>query len=178
MQVADCFVVAEKALKQIRNGAFLIAQSGDTLNVMTIGWASIGFIWGRPIMTILVRKSRYTFTVIDQASEFTVSVPLVDARRELELCGSQSGRHIDKIERSGLSLQPGFKIKTPAIDIPGIHFECRIVYKSPMDPAQLIDLYKHLYPEQDFHTMYFGDIVSCYSTETPAGKTGDRFPEE
>jgi len=34
--------IAGRAMKQIEDGAFLMVQAGDKLNVMTIGWASIG----------------------------------------------------------------------------------------------------------------------------------------
>lgn len=165
MQHVDYLAVAEKAMRQITEGAFLTVQAGDTLNVMTIGWASIGFMWGRPIMTILVRKTRYTFGIIERASEFTVSVPLVDMKKELEFCGTQSGRKTDKLKKCGLEIFPGEKVKTPILNIPGIHFECRIVYKSPLDPLYLIEGYKHLYPEKDFHTLYFGEIMYCYSSK-------------
>jgi flavin reductase (DIM6/NTAB) family NADH-FMN oxidoreductase RutF len=165
MQHVDYRAVSAKALKQIEEaGAFLTVQAGDALNVMTIGWASIGFIWGRPIMTVLVRKTRHTFSIIERASEFSVSVPLGDMKKELEFCGTQSGKKIDKVKKCGLGLFPGTKVKTPSVNVPGIHFECRIVYKSPLDPLRLIESYKHLYPEKDFHTIYFGEIVHCCST--------------
>jgi flavin reductase (DIM6/NTAB) family NADH-FMN oxidoreductase RutF len=170
MQHLDYQAIAGTALKQIEKGAFLTVQSGDTVNVMTIGWASIGFVWGRPMMTVLVRKTRYTFGLIEKSAEFSVSVPLADMKRELEICGTQSGRKVNKIEKCGFDLFPGEKIKTPIINIPGIHFECRIVCRSPIDPALLVDKYKHLYPEKDFHTIYFGEIVYCYSNEEEAGK--------
>ncbi len=165
MQHIDYLAVAGKAIKQIEEGAFLTVQAGDEMNIMTIGWASIGFIWGRPIMTVLVRKSRHTFGIMERASEFTVSVPLTEMRKALEFCGTQTGRKVDKLKKCGLEILPGEKVKTPVLNIPGIHFECRIVYKIPMDPSQLIDAYKHLYPEKDYHSIYFGEIVYAYSTE-------------
>jgi len=165
MQHLDYRSVAEQALKQIEEGAFLTVQTGDAVNVMTIGWASIGFIWGRPILTVLVRASRHTFGIIERAPEFTVSVPLADMKKDLEICGTQSGRNIDKLEKCGLEISPGVKVTTPVLNVPGIHFECRKVYASAMDPARLIDAYKHLYPDKDYHTIYFGEIVYCYSTD-------------
>ena len=40
-----------------------------------------------------------------------------------------------------------------------IIFKCRIVYESAMDPVFLDAVYKKdLYPEKDFHTLYFADI--------------------
>jgi flavin reductase (DIM6/NTAB) family NADH-FMN oxidoreductase RutF len=170
MKHVDYHAVAEKALRQIEEGAFLVAQAGDKLNIMTIGWASIGFIWGRPMLTVLVRKTRHTFGIMEHASEFTVSVPIVDMRKELDFCGTQSGRKVDKLKKCGLEIFPGEKVKTPILNIPGIHFECRIVYKTPLDPAHLIESYKHLYPDKDYHTLYFGEIVYCYSTEDEKGE--------
>jgi flavin reductase (DIM6/NTAB) family NADH-FMN oxidoreductase RutF len=164
MQRIDYLSVAEKALRQIASGAFLTVQAGDHLNVMTFGWASIGFVWGRPMFTVLVRKSRYTFELIERTSTFSASVPLVDMKKELEICGSLSGRTVDKLKKCRLEILPGEKIKTPVLDIPGIHFECEIVYKSPIDPHQLAESYTHLYPEKDYHTMYYGEIVHCFST--------------
>ncbi len=170
MRRADYFSMTERALRQIEEGAFLIVQAGEALNVMTIGWATIGFVWGRPMFTALVRKSRHTFAIIEKASEFAVSVPLVDMRKELEICGSQSGRTVDKLKKAKLEIFPSEKIKTPVLNIPGIHFECEIVYKSPIDPSNLDDAYKRLYPDKDYHTIYFGEIVHCFSTETEKGR--------
>ncbi|MBN1127878.1 MAG: flavin reductase family protein [Chitinispirillaceae bacterium] len=165
MQHIDYLSTADRSMRQIEKGAFLTVLAGDRTNVMTIGWASIGFIWGRPMMTVLVRKSRYTWSIIERAVDFTVSVPFCDMQKELEICGAQTGRKVNKLEKSGLEFIPAEKVKTPIINLPGIHYECRIVYKTALDPASLIESYKHLYPEKDFHTLYFGEIVYCYSSE-------------
>jgi flavin reductase (DIM6/NTAB) family NADH-FMN oxidoreductase RutF len=165
MQHVDYLVSAERAMKQIEKGAFLTVLAGDKVNIMTIGWASIGFLWGSPMLTVLVRKSRHTWNIMERAADFTVSVPLVDAQKALEICGTLSGRKVDKREKSGLEFFPAETVKTPIIDIPGIHYECRIVYKTPLDPPMLTESYKHLYPEKDYHTIYFGEIVYSYSTE-------------
>jgi len=156
--------IAEKAIEQIRKGAFLTVQAGDNLNVMTIGWASLGFLWGRPMLTIMVRKSRYTYEIIEKSSEFTVSVPMTDMSKALDFCGANSGKNHDKLKECSLEILPGHKVRTPVINVPGIHFECGIVYKSAMDSKHLVESYKHLYPKKDFHTLYFGEIMNCYST--------------
>jgi flavin reductase (DIM6/NTAB) family NADH-FMN oxidoreductase RutF len=169
MHNLDALTIAPKAMGQIKKGAFLTVQAGDNLNVMTIGWASIGIIWGRPMMTILVRKSRHTFRIIEKSSEFTVTVPLVDKSRELEFCGTQSGSHHDKVKECGLELFPSQKVHTPVINVPGIHFECGIVYKSAINPDNLVKEYRHLYPKLDYHTIYYGEIVNCYSTMDEKG---------
>lgn len=166
MKQVDYMKVAEKAMRQITKGAFLTVQAGDDLNVMTIGWASIGFLWGHPMMTIMVRKSRHTFMLIERSSEFTVSVPAgLKMAKELEFCGTESGSKYNKFKECKLELFPAEKIRTPIVNIPGIHFECKIAYKSAIDPVHLEESYKHLYPVPDFHTMYYGEIVFCYTID-------------
>jgi hypothetical protein len=34
-----------------------------------------------------------------------------------------------------------------------------------MDPAHLAEEYKELYPQKDYHTLYFGEIQDCYQIE-------------
>lgn len=169
MHHVDYMAVAEKAMEQIRKGAFLTVQAGDELNVMTIGWASLGFLWGRPVMTVMVRNSRHSFGIIEKSSEFTVSVPVADMSKELAFCGSKSGKNHDKFKECSLEIFPGQKVHTPILNIPGIHFECKIVYKSELNPNNLVDTYKHLYPSKDYHTLYYGEIAYCYSTVDSQG---------
>ena len=40
---------------------------------LTIGWGSAGFFWVRPVLTAVVRFSRYTRELIEQSGVFTVS---------------------------------------------------------------------------------------------------------
>jgi len=54
-------------------------------------------------------------------------------------------------------------VETPIINVPGLHYESKIVYKSAMDPATLSpELDAAIYPSRDYHTLYFGEIVDCY----------------
>ncbi len=42
-------------------GLLLVAADADGKpNAMTIGWGTVGIIWGKPIFIVLVRPSRYT----------------------------------------------------------------------------------------------------------------------
>ncbi len=162
MKEVDYMAVADKAMKQIKKGAFLTVRSGEKLNTMTIGWATIGFVWKKPIFMIAVRDSRHTFGIIEEAVDFTVSVPSGDMKAAVMFCGTKSGRDYDKFKECRLNTADGRKTASPIIDIPGIHFECRIVFKAPMDPVYLDQTYEDLYPEKDYHTLYFGEILDCY----------------
>ena len=52
MEYSDNFDKFCKALRT--NGAFLVVSDDkQRTNIMTIGWAQIGVIWGKPVMTVL-----------------------------------------------------------------------------------------------------------------------------
>jgi flavin reductase (DIM6/NTAB) family NADH-FMN oxidoreductase RutF len=53
-------------------GALLVANDHQGKpNVMTIGWGTIGSIWARPVFLVLVRPSRYSYTRLEEAGDFT-----------------------------------------------------------------------------------------------------------
>ncbi|HEX2956668.1 MAG TPA: flavin reductase family protein [Chitinispirillaceae bacterium] len=166
MKDVDYMSVAEDTINKIKRGAFLTVKSGKALNTMTIGWTAFGFVWSKPIMMVAVRPSRYTFGIIEAAMNFTVSVPFGDMHKETSFCGSKSGRDLDKFQACNLETVAGRRIASPIIKIPGRHYECKIIYKSAMDPTNLDKDYElPLYPNGDYHTLYFGEILACYETE-------------
>lgn len=150
-----------------KQGAFLTTKVGDETNTMTISWGSIGFVWKKPMITVLVRKSRHTHELIEKAGEFTVSVPYDEnMKKALGVCGSKSGRDVDKFKECGLELQEGKSISTPVIKGCGVHYECKIVFKQDMAPNLLDEEIDNLvYGSKDYHTVYYGEIVNCYEEE-------------
>ena len=157
---------ADETMAKITKGAFLTVRAGDSVNTMTIGWATIGFVWKREIMMVAVRNTRHTFGLIEESDNFTVTVPRDASHKEaVKFCGTKSGREYDKFAECGLEQRQAQQVDSPVIDIPGIHYECRIVYKSAMDPALMDPKMEKLYPAKDYHTLYFGEIVACYETE-------------
>lgn len=164
MKKLDYMAVAEKVIKQIKKGAFLTVKAGDARNTMTIGWATIGFVWNKPIFMVAVRDSRHTFGIIEKADDFTVTVPVADMHDTLLFCGTKSGRDVDKFKACNLKITDARMTVSPIIDLPAIQFECKIAFKTAMDPALLIEEYGKLYPDKDYHTLYFGEILECYET--------------
>jgi flavin reductase (DIM6/NTAB) family NADH-FMN oxidoreductase RutF len=158
----DYMGVAQKVMAQIRKGAFLTVAVDGEKNTMTIGWAAIGFCWRRSVLMVAVRDSRHTFTLMERAADFTVSVPATNMQDEIMFCGTKSGRDVDKFVALGLRIQAGREVTSPLIDLPGVHFECRTVLKMPMDPQFMARDMENLYPQKDYHTLYFGEIVACY----------------
>ena len=157
----------ELTTKRLADGGVFLNVGGDAPNTMTIGWATIGYIWKKPGFMVVVRKQRHTHALISKAGEFTVSVPTKNTlKAELVFAGTKSGRDCDKFSGHGITGAPAQKVNAPIIKECGLHFECRTLLQQDMDPAMMDDaLVNGIYAAGDFHTMYFGDILACYTTD-------------
>ena len=165
MKAVNALDIVPAVMRQIPGGAFLTVAAKGQKNVMTIGWALIGILWRKPVLMVAVRTSRHTFGLIEDAESFTVSVPTTDMNKELEFCGTMSGRALDKFQECKLATRKAQQISAPVLDLPGYHYECRMLYKSALDPQMMDPALEDLYPKKDYHTLYFGEIVACYQTE-------------
>ncbi|TDT60964.1 flavin reductase family protein [Fonticella tunisiensis] len=156
--------LSKELLEQLQKGAFLTVKEGDRVNTMTIAWGALGYMWNRPVFISMVRYSRYTYDLIDKALDYTVSFPLSgQLKKELGICGTKSGRDIDKFKECGLSLKEGENVNSPVIEDCDLHIECKIVYKQPMDESALEQSIKDkCYSKGDYHVLYFGEIVKAY----------------
>ncbi|NLW55767.1 MAG: flavin reductase family protein [Firmicutes bacterium] len=147
-------------------GAFLTVKVGDKINTMAIGWGSIGYMWGKPVLTIMVRYSRHTYDLLEKAGEFTVSLPKTDQlKKELLFCGRNSGREVDKFKECSLTLLEGKKVATPVIKECTLHFECKTIYRQVMEPGLLDpEIQEDCYKNHDYHRFYIGEIIASYRT--------------
>ena len=141
-------------------GLFLVTAGPDgKANAMTIGWGTIGIIWGKPVFTVLVRHSRYTFELIEKSDSFTVCVPAPAMYAAVEYVGQKSGRDEDKLAACKLLVIPSTVVKAPGIDGCPLIYECRIVHKHDIVPAALAkDI--SAYPKGNYHRVYNGQIMA------------------
>lgn len=153
--------------KQLPKGVFLTVKNKDKVNTMVIGWATVGRVWGKDIMTVMVRFSRNTYDLIKNADSFTVSVPEYDTmKKEIAFMGTKSGRDFDKYKETGLTLSDAQSVESPVINEAKLHYECKIVYKQSMDPTGIIDyknVEKRFYEgNNDYHMIFYGEILNVY----------------
>ena len=155
------------AMERLAKGAFLTASSGKRTNTMTISWGSLGIMWRKPVCTVMVRPSRYTYGILDEAREFTLSIPLDDTLAEaLALCGSKSGRDMNKFAAAQLSVTSGRVVNAPIIAGPCLYLECRVLYRQDMEPGALPQQDETLfYAAGDHHTFFTAEIVAAYRQE-------------
>lgn len=155
-------------IRALRPGILITTKVGDKVNSMTIGWGTLGVIWERPVFVAYVRQQRYTREILDQCREFTVNVPVGDfPRRALGVCGSKSGRDMDKIAAAGLT-----PVEPEVIGVPGLKefpltLECRVLYCQEQESDQFNDeITRQFYTiETGDHICYYGEIVAAYIIE-------------
>jgi flavin reductase (DIM6/NTAB) family NADH-FMN oxidoreductase RutF len=146
---------------------WLLLACGDFskkhFNVMTISWGSIGVIWNRPFVQVVVRPTRYTFEFMNRYDTFTVSAFTDDYRDALNLLGTLSGREGDKIARSGLTPVPSRSVASPSFAEAELVLECRKLFWQDIDRRHFVDasIEKH-YPKEDYHRMFFGEVVGVF----------------
>ena len=158
---------AETIQRMREDGLLLVTAHNDGKpNVMTMGWGTIGSIWGRPIFLALVRPSRHSHSLIEEVSEFTVNVPPRELASALSHCGTVSGRDHDKFGEAKLTVTPSRMVKPPIVEECVIHYECRVVHKNDLVPESLTQAIRDdFYEQSDFHRVYFGEIVAAYADE-------------
>ena len=158
----ECQEEAVKAFDARR--VLLVSQGNDNIpNVMAIGWGSLGIIWKKPIFTILVRPSRYTYLLIEESGEFTVNIVAPGLEETVKYCGSVSGRDVNKFAAKQLTAIPASQVKTPIIKEAVLHFECRVVYRNDLIPTALAQplLHDTYAGSTDYHRIYFGEVLAC-----------------
>lgn len=155
---------AKEALESLGKGVFLNVAAGNKDNTMTIGWGSIGFMWGKPIFMVMVRYSRHTYQLIKNADCFTVSIPLQgQLRKELAYCGSKSGRDCDKWQDLGLTKLKATHVDAPLVGECDLHYECKIISKQEVTASSIMpDMVTTFYNNDDYHELYYGEILGTY----------------
>lgn len=166
----NVFDYAGKICEAMKSGILLTTKDGDFVNTMTIGWGSIGIEWGKPVFTAYVRESRFTREILDKTGEFTVNIPLGDlAKKAIALCGTKSGREVDKIRELALTTEEPNAISVPGIREFPLTIECKVIFRNVQDESRLPeDIQKRYYSAinaKDYHIAYYGEILSAYIIE-------------
>ena len=167
-RIVDPFDYAGLICKAFKpNGILLTTKVGDQVNTMTIGWGTIGVDWSRPVFIAYVRESRYTHDMLEKCGEFTVNIPMGDVDKKiLGICGTKSGRDMDKIQELGLHLVESDHVSVPGIKELPLTLECKVLYKEEQDLSRIpSDIIERYYPNGDHHHVYYGQIVGAYIIE-------------
>ncbi len=103
-------------------------------NIITIAWTGT-VCSDPPMVSISVRKSRYSYNLIKESGEFVINLTTRKLAKAADFCGVRSGRELDKFESCGLHPQKSSVIECPLIAESPVNIECRL--------KQVIELGSH-----------------------------------
>ena len=166
IDMVDWHEVARIADKKLGGGLLLVsAFNSGRVNVMTIGWGLSGTMWRRPVFMVAVRHSRFTHQAPEEKGEFTVNIPSEPMKKIVDYCGTISGRSTDKLGDLGLKTCPGKSTTVPTIQGCEGYIECRVIGKvEVMSRSVIREVVASIYPSNDFHTLYFGEVLASYTS--------------
>lgn len=120
------------------------AEQPERRNMITLAWAGT-INSDPPMVSISVRKERYSHKVIKDSGEFVVNLADEKMARAVDFCGVRSGRDTDKAKETGLCYMPADQLLyAPAVQGAPVSLCCRV--------RQVLEL--------GSHDMFLGEVVS------------------
>jgi len=117
--------------------------------------------------TIYVRPERYTYEFAEAEDYFSLAFFSPAYREALTLCGTRSGREVNKVEACGFTVSSG--------QAGGVYFAeadlaliCKKRYRAPLELGNMIDTDPAPFyggGHGGVHVMYMGEIVEVYTKE-------------
>lgn len=165
MRKVDQKSITNNVIDEFKNQAALVCarKKDGTFNMCTIAWGSIGELWSKDVLTVYVKPIRYTDQFLFEDEYFTVTFLNNEDRKVLSICGSKSGRDIDKVKECNLSV----------VDLgKGITFDgfrrvylCRKIYQGQFKKEEFVnsnDIIDKYYKDEPYHNFYVGEIIEVY----------------
>ena len=158
----------EDALNLIGKQWMLVtAGTSEKFNTMTASWGGLGWLWNKPVAFVFIRPERFTHGFIESSDRMTLSFYGEEYREALKICGTKSGRDIDKVAATGLTpeeLESGNMTFGEA----RLTLDCRKLFKTSMQEANFIDkeLLEMWYGAHGgLHDVYVVEIENVYTNE-------------
>lgn len=142
--------------------ALISAGDKNKCNTMTVSWGGVGVLWGKNVVYIFIRDSRYTKEFIDNGEFFSMSFFDEKYRDALSYCGKESGRNVDD-KFKGAGLTPAFRHNIPYPDEANLVLLCRKMAAVPITEDTFVDpqIMPKWYSDNDMHVMYVGEVIEA-----------------
>jgi len=137
-------VPVKRANRLINHGCVILVTSAykQHKNIITLAWQMP--VSHRPMLiAIAVHREHFSHELIQKSREFVVNVPHRNLIREVHLCGTVSGRNVDKFRYANLTAESAEYVTAPLIKECIAHLECKV---------------KKIYPGGD-HSIFVGRVL-------------------
>lgn len=140
---------------------WMLISAGDKTkaNTMTASWGGLGVMWGKNVVFVVVRQTRYTKEFIDKNDTFSLTFLKEEYRAALNHLGTVSGRDEDKVAKTGLHF--AYEDQTPYLAEGSLVLACRKMSATPITPDSFLDdtIEEKWYKDGNLHTLYVGEIT-------------------
>lgn len=118
-------------------------------NIITLAMCHV-FSFKPPLIGVGIGPKRFSHGLFKESKDFAVNIPDRSMLRAVEICGSKSGRKVDKFDAAGLTREKAAKITAPLIAECPVNMEC--VKVKEVDAGD--------------HTWFIGEIVAARREES------------
>ncbi|HAJ99310.1 MAG TPA: flavin reductase [Bacteroidales bacterium] len=135
------------------------AGAPNNFNMMTASWGCAGVLWRKPVVVSFIRPQRHTFAYLENNGWFTLNFFDDEMRDVLNLCGTVSGRDMNKMEIEDITPFETDRGNVAFAEAKLI-LECRKLYYDDIKPEffQVFEI-EMIYPAKDYHRLYIGEIA-------------------
>lgn len=145
--------------------ALVSAGNKTSFNTMTVSWGGIGYLWNKNVVHIYIRPQRYTYEFIENNDYFTLCFLGEENKHIHSICGSKSGREIDKVAQTGL-VPAVTALDNISFEQSRLTIECKKIYSDMIKSENFINkepIGRFYNPHgNDLHKMYIAEIVNIY----------------
>lgn len=151
-------------------------------NILTIAWTGT-ICSDPPMLSISVRKERYSYHMIEETGEFVVNLTTEALARAVDFCGVRSGRDTDKWKEMHLTREKADIVKAPMIKESPVNLECLVAERRDlgshvMYQARVVSVHvdeRYMDEKQKFHLEDARPIVYSHGTYFSLGKALGTF---
>ncbi len=140
---------------------WMLVTAGDEekANTMTASWGGMGVMWGKNVVYVVIRQSRYTKEFIDKQGSFSLSFLGEKHRNMLKYLGSVSGRTEDKLKEANVELN--YKNGVPFVDQGNLALICKVMSATQIKPEEFVvdGIDEQWYADKDYHTLYIAEVT-------------------
>ena len=128
----------------------------DLANIITIAWCGVACS-KPPLLSISIRPSRHSSGIIKDTGDFVINIPTQDLLKEIDICGTVSGRDKDKFSLCNFTKSDPSIVKSPMIKECPANIECKV--------AKILNL--------GAHDMFIGEVVKVHHDRSVLDKEGN-----
>jgi len=106
-------------------------------NVMTVAWITPAQD-EPPVVAFSVGKDSLTYRNLLETKEFVVNIPSIGMLSAVWVCGTKSGKKVDKFRASGLKASKSKSVRPPRVEGCVAYLECRLLKRIELEESALI----------------------------------------